>query len=105
MPSSRWSELYFVLFSSPTRLPLRSRWRRGASEKAAWTDDEVGSTSTSLMWFSSVFMQHHPADVPPLQQVPVALVDLLEPVPPSDQLVQLEVAGPVQAEQLGDVVE
>src|SRR5207237_6353071 len=102
MPSSRWSELNLVLFSKPTVLPSRSRNRRSASENCAAAVDEVGSKITEPMTTSSVLVQDHAADVLPVQQVLVALVDLLELVAPGDQLIQLEVARPVDVQEPGD---
>src|SRR3954447_3222822 len=52
---------------------------------------------------SAVLVLDHPADVDPGEQVLVALVDLLEPVPAGDQLVELEVAAAVVPEQPRDV--
>src|SRR5579875_641095 len=45
------------------------------------------------------------ADVLPLVQVLVSLVDLVETVPPGDELIELELARPVQPQQPGDVVQ
>src|SRR5215831_1846470 len=53
----------------------------------------------------SVVVDQESADVAAVQQVTVALVDLVEPVPGGDQLVQLEPAGAVQVEHQRDVVE
>src|SRR5215470_5356946 len=53
----------------------------------------------------SVVDDHDSAQVLAVRQVPVALADLLQPVPVGDQLVQLEVTGPVELEHPGDLVE
>src|SRR5215468_10574393 len=50
-------------------------------------------------------MHDHAADVLAVQQVLVALVDLVEGVGGGDQLVQLQVAGPVELDHPRDVVE
>src|SRR5262252_1235914 len=54
---------------------------------------------------SGAVMQDHAADVLPVEQVLVSLVDLVEGVRRGDQLVQLEVAGLVKLHHPGDVVE
>jgi hypothetical protein len=51
-----------------------------------------------------VLVDHDAAYVLPGQQVVVALVDLVQGVGPGDELVQLEVAGLVQPEELRDVI-
>src|SRR5215831_459759 len=50
-------------------------------------------------------MHDHAADVLAVQQVLVALVDLVEGVGGGDQLVQLQIAGPVELHHPRDVVE
>src|SRR5215468_10489948 len=54
---------------------------------------------------SGAVMQDHAADVLPVEQVLVSLVDLVERVRRGDQLVQLEVAGLVELHHPRDVVE
>src|SRR5215475_4028924 len=54
---------------------------------------------------SAAVIQDHAADVLPIEQVLVSLVDLVEGIRRGDQLVQLEVAGPVQLHHPRDVVE
>src|SRR5215510_15409052 len=54
---------------------------------------------------SGAAMHDHAADVLAVQQVLVALVDLVEGVGGGDQLVQLQVAGPVELHHPRDVVE
>src|SRR6266487_3799139 len=54
---------------------------------------------------SGAAIHDHAADVLAVQQVLVALVDLVEGVGGGDQLVQLEVAGPVELHHPRDVVE
>src|SRR5215470_13267250 len=54
---------------------------------------------------SGAGMQDHAADVLAVQQVLVPLVDLVEGVGVGDQLVQLQVAGPVKLHHPRDVVE
>src|SRR5215471_13707695 len=54
---------------------------------------------------SGAVMQDHAADVLPVEQVLVSLVDLVEGVRRGDQLVQLEVAGLVELHHPRDVVE
>src|SRR5689334_16302263 len=53
----------------------------------------------------SVLVHDHAPDVPAVQQVSVALVDLVQAVAPGDQLVDLQVPRAVQAEHLRDVVQ
>src|SRR5215831_15105732 len=54
---------------------------------------------------SGAVMQDHAADVLPVEQVLVSLVDLVEGVRRGDQLVQLEVTGLVKLDHPRDVVE
>jgi hypothetical protein len=65
--------------------PVRGRTTSPARGEGPWT---------------SVFVHGDAADVPALQHVLVALVDLVQAVPPGDELVQLQVARPVQAAAL-----
>src|ERR671925_402634 len=53
----------------------------------------------------SALVEEDAADVLSVEQVAVAVVELVERVPAGDQLVQLEGAAAVEAEQPGDVVE
>src|SRR5215467_2253077 len=53
----------------------------------------------------SVLVHDHAPDVLAVQQVAVALVDLVQAVPAGDQLLDLEVARAVQGQHLGDVVQ
>ena len=52
-----------------------------------------------------ITMASRPSDVLAVEHVLVGLVDLVQLVPASDQLVELEVAGAVEIEQPGHVVE
>src|SRR3954453_11173051 len=54
---------------------------------------------------SSVLVHQHTADVLPVEHVLVSLVDLVQPVAPGDQLVELEVTRPVEPQEPGDVVQ
>src|SRR5262245_1031649 len=54
---------------------------------------------------SAAVIQDHAADVLPIEQVLVSLVDLVEGIRRGDQLVQLEVAGLVELHHPRDVVE
>src|SRR5690606_14169158 len=69
---------------------------------SAWTSS--GRTRPASAPVTSLLADYC-ADVPAIGHVPIPLVDLLERVPPGDQLVELEVPGAVEPEQLGDVVE
>src|SRR5207253_6964958 len=62
------------------------------------------STRPQRVSTTSVFMQDHAADVPSLQEVLVALVDLLQLVAARDQLVLLQVSRPVEPDQPRDFV-
>src|SRR5215510_12893920 len=53
----------------------------------------------------SGLVDHEAADVATVEHVAVALVEVLEAVPGGDELVQLELPGPVQLEQPRDRVE
>src|SRR6266516_7817065 len=54
---------------------------------------------------SSGVVDHEAADVAAVEHVAVALVDVVQAVPGRDELVELELPGPVQLEQLRDRVE
>src|ERR1700691_4735010 len=59
------------------------------------------TTWIGMRW--SVLVDHDAAYVLAGQQVLIALVDLIQGVGPGDDLVELEVAGLIQAKDLGDV--
>src|ERR1700730_3177036 len=83
----------------------------GGPSSRMWAPDaSAARTSSSSRWrpttcfaTRSVLVDDHAAHVLAGQQVFVALVDLVQGVRPGDDLVELEVAGLVQAEDLGDV--
>src|ERR1700722_20085509 len=60
--------------------------------------------TSSASAIPSVLVDDDAADVLAGQQVVVALVDLVQGVGPGDELVQLQLAVPVQPEELRDVV-
>src|SRR5215470_5703073 len=70
--------------------------------RMAWPGGAAGAPGAPR---SGAGMQDHAADVLAVQQVLVPLVDLVEGVGVGDQLVQLEVAGPVKLHHPRDVVE
>src|SRR5579859_6259821 len=76
-----------------------SRSRRSPTTGGARPGDPGGPLG------SVAVMQDHAADVLPVEQVLVSLVDLVEGVGRGDQLVQLEVAGLVELDHPRDVVE
>src|SRR3984957_6497609 len=83
----------------------------GGPSSRMWAPDaSAARTSSSSRWrpttclvIRSVLVDDDAAHVLAGQQVVVALVDLIQGVGPGDDLVELEVAGLVQAEDLGDV--
>src|SRR5579863_5694163 len=79
--------------ASAARTSSSSRWR-------PTTCIDIASVSRR----ASVLVDDDAADVLAGQQVVVPLVDLVQGVGPGDDLVQLEVAGLVQPEELRDVV-
>src|SRR5271169_468952 len=82
----------------------------GGPSSRMWAPDaSAARTSSSSRWrpttclaTRSVLVDDHAAHVLAGQQVVVALVDLVQGVRPGDDLVELEVAGLVQPEDLGD---
>src|SRR5580704_13403940 len=83
----------------------------GGPSSRMWAPDaSAARTSSSSRWrpttcfaTRSVLVDDHAAYALAGQQVFVALVDLVQGVRPGDDLVELEVAGLVQPEDLGDV--
>src|SRR3954470_11968224 len=87
--------------SSTTWQPLASA---AASTSASRRRPTMRSSTAARSARESVLVDDHSADVLAVEQVLVALVDLIERVALGDQLVELEAAGLVHAEQLRDVV-
>src|SRR3954451_1824975 len=87
--------------SSTTWQPLASA---AASTSASRRRPTMRSSTAARSARESVLVDDHSADVLAVEQVGVALVDLIERVALGDQLVELEAAGLVHAEQLRDVV-
>src|SRR5437899_12879459 len=84
--------------------PSRTMWRpasraavRTSASRRRPTMSRPIRSSRSL---PSVFVKDDPADVLAVEQVLVALVDVVEPVRLGDQLVELDVAAAVQVEHL-----
>src|SRR5271166_4162045 len=82
--------------ASAARTSSSSRWR-------PTTCFVIRSMILDRLARASVLVDDDAADVFAGQQVVVALVDLVQGVRPGDDLVELEVAGLVQPEDLGDV--
>src|SRR5260221_13721854 len=87
--------------SSPSSGPVSGRGNSRSSicRGATWT------AAPTMSAICSVLLNDHAADVLAGFEILVGLVDFLQPVPASDQLVQLQVARAVQAQQHGDVVQ
>src|SRR5689334_10278924 len=88
--------------SSTTWQPLASA---AASTSASRRRPTMRSSTAASRARGSVLVDDHSTDVLAVEQVLVALVDLIERVALGDQLVELEAAGLVHAEQLRDVVD
>src|SRR5690348_11119264 len=110
LPSTRTNSVCLDAATCRSRVDLPVP---GGPSSRMWAPDaSAARTSSSSRWrpttcfvirVRSVLVDHHAADVLARQQVVVALVDLFQLVRLGDDLVQLEVAGLVQAEDLGDV--
>src|SRR5215470_3595637 len=87
--------------SSTTWQPLASA---AASTSASRRRPTMRSSTAASRARGSVLVDDHSADVLAVEQVGVTLVDLIERVALGDQLVELEPARLVHAEQLRDVV-
>src|SRR5690349_20144203 len=78
-------------------------WAPDASAARTSSTSRWRPTTCFVIRVRSVLVDHDAADVLAGHQVVVALVDLFQRVGPGDDLVELEVAGLVQAEDLGNV--
>src|ERR1700759_5301544 len=83
--------------------PSSRMWAPDASAARTSSSSRWRPTTCFVIRVRSVLVDHDAADVLAGQQVVVALVDLFKLVGPGDDLVELEVAGLVQPEDLGDV--
>src|SRR6201986_2642075 len=83
--------------------PSSRRWGPDASAARTSPSPRWRPTTCFVIRVRSVLVDHDAADVLAGHQVVVALVDLVQGVGLGDDLVELEVAGLVQAEDLGDV--
>src|SRR3954469_6596835 len=88
--------------------PSSTTWQPPASDAASTSASRRSPTMRSSTPASSVrasvFVNEHSPDVLAVEQVLIALVDLVQRVALGDQLVQLELARLVEPEQLRDVV-
>src|SRR5690242_12492905 len=78
-------------------------WAPDASAARTSSSSRWRPTTCFVIRVRSVLVDYDAADVLAGQQVVVALVDFFQRVGPGDDLVELEVAGLVQPEDLGDV--
>src|SRR6266480_4072257 len=83
--------------------PSSRMWAPDASAARTSSSSRWRPTTCFVIRVRSVLVDHGAADVLAGQQVVVALVDLVQGVGLGDDLVELEVACLVQAEDLGDV--
>src|ERR1039458_2725555 len=86
-------------------VPRGARVRPGRGSLVLWPVGSMIALVMSLLLAVSVVVDEDAADVAALEHVPVALVDLVEAVATRDQLVELELAGPVEPEQPRHVVQ
>src|SRR5215470_15725912 len=100
---NRWSERKNA--SKPARSVAFARARIWAYVLPCRGSRRIRNLAGNSVGATSVLVHEDAADVLSVEHVLVALVDLLQPVPARDQLIQLEVARAVQAEQPRHVVQ
>src|SRR5215467_646113 len=111
--SSEKSPVMYVRAGSSAGMSASSSAARMNSSSAVMGSIGFASATTpprcpasyrrSARWArSGVVVHHHAADVLPVAHVLVAGVDVVERISAGDQLVELELAFLVQAQQMGD---
>src|SRR4051812_34317224 len=88
--------------SASRRRPTIRSSTRARSDRNSTSDDRGGAEGPLAL--ISVFVNHHAPDVLAVEHVLEALVDVVQGVGVGDQLVELELARLVEADEVADVV-